>query len=106
MGLESLNRVGASSRNVDGPSARPNGASEPARPSLQNGGRDADVIDINTVHNVASTFSRHQERLERAIESRRKLVEALREVMNSGGLDTPEAAGRAADGILRRGSVG
>jgi hypothetical protein len=64
-----------------------------------------DVIDVSSVRHATRMLAHHQQRLERALENRRKLVDAIREIMSSGGLDSPEDAERAAEGMLRRGAV-
>jgi hypothetical protein len=67
--------------------------------------RKEDRIEISRpLGELAGEFKAHRERLERSIESRRKLVEAVRDVVNAGGYDRAEAALRAAEGFLRRGA--
>lgn len=113
MSLESLNRVnsrsdsavqrsGAGASGVNAGASASAAGTETARPAAASGG---DATNFENYSSALRALSDQQERLARALESRRKLVDALREVMSSGGLDSPEDAARAADGMLRRGAV-
>lgn len=65
----------------------------------------ADAVDVRSIEEARTTYRAHQERLQRAIEGRRKLLDAVREMLLAGGLESEDAALRAADGLLRRGAV-
>lgn len=105
MAIERLNRSGDAPRRAEldgasGTPAPPPRAAEASRTPV----RAADSVEVASYAEMAERFRAHAERLERELEGRRKLVDAVRELMNAGQLETPEAARRAALGILRRGA--
>jgi hypothetical protein len=67
--------------------------------------RSNDSVEVRDLNVVRETYRIHRERLERTLEGRRKLVDAVRELMSTGALDSADAARRAADGMLRRGAM-
>jgi len=68
--------------------------------------RTQDRIDVGASQSeLMRELRQHRERLERSIQSRRKLIDAVREVLNAGGFDDVGSATRAADGVMRRGAI-
>ncbi len=91
-----MNRAARAPERV--PARAPSEAPE-ARPA-----RQPDAAELRTVSRVAEMVRAHSERLTRMVESRRKLVDAVREMLQAGRLDEPEEFRAAADGLLRRGA--
>ena len=108
MAIDNLNRAGeASSRpRAEGAAPVPNHVHSRRREieADKDSAQAKDSVDVRSFDDVVNVYRAHQQRLERTLEGRRKYVDAVRELMNSGALDTEEAARRTADGILRRGA--
>lgn len=109
MRLDSVNNIRGK---TESGAARATGEARPRagsiRPEAAQAGQREAAGDAATFENfgaAARALSDQQERIAAALESRRKLVDAIREVMHAGGYETPEAAERAAEGMLRRGTV-
>lgn len=87
--------------NADAPAERPVERRPEAQPV-----RHEDRVEVSRAmtSEMADQIRRHRERLERNLEGRRELVDAVRKLMSSGAYDTIESARRAADGMLRRGA--
>lgn len=107
MGLDRLNSMDGRSGSVERRSSRvATGATNPAGASDGRAIQGGDNANFDSVEHAVRTLASQQMRLDRAMENRRKLVEAVQDAMTSGALETPQAAEKAADGILRRGVMG
>lgn len=106
MALERVDVAGNSEK-----SSTVNRASIPAKPVAEAPSRSteqaparapqADAVELGNYGRIAQTMRENTEKLTKALDSRKKLVDALREVMANGQLETLDAARAAADGILR-----
>jgi len=117
MALESVDRAGNQGRGADR-ADRAQAPSDARHPVEQqrvqeiradairaDAARPEDAVEVRSYREIAETYRAHQERLQQAMDGRRKILEAVREMMLAGGLESDDASRRAADGILRRGSV-
>jgi hypothetical protein len=108
MAVDGLNRAGegAGSARTDAPSSSDKAHSRrrEIKADADAASRGADRVEVGQFDEVVNRYRANAERLQRMVEGRRKLIDAVRELMNAGALESSEAARRAADGILRRGA--
>jgi hypothetical protein len=112
MALESVDRAGSpagGADRADRAAARTDAPHPEAHSRLREIRNDEaqanDPVDVRQYREVVESYRANQESLQHAMEGRQKILDAVREMMFAGGLESPEAARRAAEGILRRGSV-